>query len=366
MGCHQNSTKHRRSGKYKFGNTTKPGRRRSAHSYKNYSVELVGDTKLIFRSSPQSQDLDNKVTSVVVKRDKSSAQCYNVKSTTKGLSSNLAGCRIINLKQLSTYVHDLTLHAATCDGCRQHAQVNEEAIKLHGEINREGLASILYASCCGCSKKWNLHTSDKIKGPTGNKRWSVNLAAVWGQMATGGGAQPMNQFLSTVGIPGLPPSTFSLIEEQIGLWWKVILEEDMIKAGQEEKEIAEREGRYFQGVPAITVIADGGWSKRSHKHSYVAYSGVGIVIGKKTGKILGIGVRNKYCSTCSLAVGKNRDIPEHVCYKNWNLSSPAMEPDIILELFLEGERVHGLRYMTLVGDGDSSVLHTLHTKIPIL
>jgi ferric iron reductase protein FhuF len=32
-----------------------------------------------------------------------------------------------------------------------------------------------------------------------------------------------------------------------------------------------------------------------------------------------------------------------------------MEGDIILEGFLEAESKHGLRYMQLVGDGDSSV-----------
>ena len=32
------------------------------------------------------------------------------------------------------------------------------------------------------------------------------------------------------------------------------------------------------------VIVDGGWSKRSHKHSYNANSGVAIIIGKATGK----------------------------------------------------------------------------------
>ncbi len=55
----------------------------------------------------------------------------------------------------------------------------------------------------------------------------------------------------------------------------------MAEAGQEEKKIAEENGRFHEGVPAITVIVDGGWSKRSHKHSYNAKSGVAIIIGKE-------------------------------------------------------------------------------------
>ncbi len=80
-------------------------------------------------------------------------------------------------------------------------------------------------------------------------------------------------------------------------------------------------------MPAITVIVDGGWSKRSHRHSYNANSGVAIIIGKETGKLLFIGVRNKYCTACA----RNTPHDKHTCYKNWNKSSSEMETDILLE-----------------------------------
>ena len=48
------------------------------------------------------------------------------------------------------------------------------------------------------------------------------------------------------------------------------MDKAMLEAGKEEKRLAEERGDYHQGVPAITVIVDGGWSKRSHKHSYNA------------------------------------------------------------------------------------------------
>ena len=63
-------------------------------------------------------------------------------------------------------------------------------------------------------------------------------------------------------------------------------EESMQQAGIEEKAIVTSNERYHQGIPAITVIIDGGWSKHSHKYSYNAKSGVGIIIGKVTKKIL--------------------------------------------------------------------------------
>ena len=65
----------------------------------------------------------------------------------------------------------------------------------------------------------------------------------------------------------------------------------MLVAGEEERRLAIQNNEYHQGVPYITVIADGGWIKRSHKHTYKASGGVAIIIGKRNGKILYIGIR---------------------------------------------------------------------------
>ena len=126
------------------------------------------------------------------------------------------------------------------------------------------------------------------------------------------------------------------------------------------EEAAEESGSYHDGVPAITVIVDGGWSKRSHKHSYNAKSGVGIIIGQKTGKLLHIGVRNKYCTACTQGIPQE----QHACYKNWDASSSEMETNIILEGFKLAEQVHGVRYTRFIGDGDSSVYPTLIQNVP--
>ena len=48
-------------------------------------------------------------------------------------------------------------------------------------------------------------------------------------------------------------------------------------------------------------------------------------------------------------------MPEHHCFKNWDGSSSAMEQDIVVEGFSKSEEMHGLQYIGLIGDGDSSV-----------
>ena len=83
-------------------------------------------------------------------------------------------------------------------------------------------------------------------------------------------------------------------------------------------------------------------------HSYNAKSGVGIIIGQATGKLLFIGVRNKYCSACTQGISPD----EHKCYKNWDDSSSEMESDIILEGFKKAEATHEVRYLRFIGDGD--------------
>ena len=43
-------------------------------------------------------------------------------------------------------------------------------------------------------------TSTKVSGPIGNY-WTTNLAAVWGQMATGGGLNSLQESMSVLGVP---------------------------------------------------------------------------------------------------------------------------------------------------------------------
>ncbi len=116
------------------------------------------------------------------------------------------------------------------------------------------------------------------------------------------------------GVPVRSSKNFTDTVKSIGLWWQEQLQDLMAQAGEEEKGQAEECGDYHHGVPAITVIVDAGWSKRSHRHSHNAKSGVGIIIGQASGKILHIGVRNKYSTAHTQGVPQEK----HVCFKNWD------------------------------------------------
>lgn len=141
--------------------------------------------------------------------------------------------------------------------------------------------------------------------------------------------------------------------------------ESIVQAGKEEKALALEAGDVCDdGTTAhIKVIVDGGWSHRSHGHRYSANSGVAVIIGARTKKILHLGVRNKFCSYCEFYKSRATEIHPHKCYKNWDKASTAMEADIIVQGFQVSEEVHGLQYRILVGDGDSSVYHQVMTQV---
>lgn len=261
---------------------------------------------------------------------------------------SIEGSRIINMNMLQQHINDITIHAAKCGS----------DMKLCGE-KREGLASVFGCFCMKCGHNIQFKTSEKVRGPNGVKRWECNLAAVWGQVSSGGGHTPLQQTMGMLGVPVMAKKNYASAERGLGEWWRTQLEKSCLEAGKEEKRLAEERNDYHQGVPAITVIVDGGWSKRSHKHSYNAKSGVAIIMGLKTGKILFLGVRNKYCTACTQGV----PIESHHCYKNWECSSSEMETDILLEGFQKAEEMHGVRYMRFIGDGDSSVYPTLLNSV---
>ena len=141
---------------------------------------------------------------------------------------SLHGSRIINLDKLQQFIDQLTAHTKQCSGSQ---------IILSGE-KQAGLASIISSRCSKWSFNIPLTTSHKVHGPKGISRWEANLAAVWGQMMTGGGHSKLQETMSTLGIPVMSPKNFI----------------------------------------------------------------VGVIIGKATGKLLFIGVRNKYCTACTQGV----------------------------------------------------------------
>ena len=88
------------------------------------------------------------------------------------------------------------------------------------------------------------------------------------------------------------------------------------------------------------------------------------LLAQKLKKLLHIGIRNKYCYICQRAESVACKAEAHDFFKNWDLSSQAMEADIIVEEFLKANE-YGIRYMTLIADGDSSTYAKIQEEVPV-
>ena len=64
-------------------------------------------------------------------------------------------------------------------------------------------------------------TSRKIDGIGSGKRWQSNVAAVWGQMAAGGGHARLSEVMSALGVPVMTKKSFMATESAVNkCWWE--------------------------------------------------------------------------------------------------------------------------------------------------
>jgi hypothetical protein len=73
----------------------------------------------------------------------------------------------------------------------------------------------------------------------------------------------------------MSPATYISIENNLQLEIKYTAWDEMQKAGEKGKKLAIESGDIdIDGIPLITVVTDGQWSKRSYSTKYDALSGV--------------------------------------------------------------------------------------------
>ncbi|XP_072390322.1 uncharacterized protein [Diabrotica undecimpunctata] len=253
----------------------------------------------------------------------------------------LNGHRIVDLHYVIQWALNLQFaHSKVCT--MGNLQIIDEKHK--------GLVSTVILLCNMCGYKTEKSTENPCEQST------INYGAVWDTLSTGGTDVQLTGLLGALDIPSISYRLFHNIEIELGDKWIEGLWKSIEEAGIKERELAVAEGQLdSDGIPWTTVYCDEGWSHRSYGHSYNASSGVAVIIGKFTKKLLYLGVRNKYCSLCARYESKNEPVPLHTCCKNWQGSSTAMETSILVEGFKQSQIVHGLKFLQFIADGDSSV-----------
>ena len=88
-------------------------------------------------------------------------------------------------------------------------------------------------------------------------------------------------------------------------------------------------------------------------------AGHGSLIGKETGKVIGLGTRVKKCRVCS----GNEGSRQHDCRVNWKGSSKAMEADLAVEILNNTKEKH-FEVSTLIGDDDTTTMARIKEQVP--
>lgn len=251
------------------------------------------------------------------------------------------GRRIINISHFTKQLLEICSHGPL--GC------TPSCLTLVGEKNK-GLTSTFTFKCKMCNSKFIIDND-----ASDDNYLNLNSCAVAGAIAIGCGRSQLEEFLSAMNLPVITEHVYDYNHQLISKHWEKVAVENMLEAGKKEMEIAVSHGKINkEGFGIIDVIVDGCWCKRSYKKNYSALSGAAAIIGKNTGEILFLGVKNKYCQVCALAEKSSFEAKEHLCFKNYNGPSTSMESEILVEGFKSSIEQHGLIYSKMVSDGDSS------------
>ncbi|KAL4132332.1 hypothetical protein QTP88_009503 [Uroleucon formosanum] len=245
----------------------------------------------------------------------------------------LNGRRLIDIQFFITSIQSIQHKGFDCSFRDLHL-VNE---------TRNGFISKFVFKCNNCGINENIYNEDPK-----TKDLNINMAMVTAMVNVGQGFSQMDEICATLNMPNMCNRTYQNVHNDVYHHMHDLAWNDLAAAGKEEAKLAIEKGEVdLQGRPKIAVITDGAWSKRSYKRNYNASSGVACIVGQRTKKILFIGIRNKYCCICHRLSTLGIESKDHLCFKNWNSPSTAMEADIIVE-----------------GDGDSNVIKRLRLAKP--
>ena len=146
---------------------------------------------------------------------------------------------------------------------------------------KDGLESNFKVKCNMCNCEFKIST-DK----NGEDIMNINAAAVAGIMSIGGGFFNLEEFLSSLNVPGMSSRTYQKYHEIVSDGWKKTalrkMEESALKEAEYAKEI---NSVGASGIPIITVVAGGCWSKRSYKKYYNVLSGAAAIVGQRFGEV---------------------------------------------------------------------------------
>ena len=125
----------------------------------------------------------------------------------------------------------------------------QSSINFLGEGYHYELASVMVCQHLKCHVLFWFTTLNAIFYNSSD-RYSVNIGAVLGQIATGKGADHLMEQLTCVQVPSLSSRSFIQMERSMGTAFEAMVGENLLIVGQKEKQLAIEQGNYNNGIPA--------------------------------------------------------------------------------------------------------------------
>jgi len=172
----------------------------------------------------------------------------------------VSGRRIVDIQYIFNAIAKIRHHPFECTFLN---------LRLTKEI-QSGFLSEFHFICEICHKEEVLRTE-----PFTDELVPINLAIVASAVHNGQGYSNIEQFSASLDMPCMSNPTYQKLQKEVGEKMKCIAWDATEEAAKEEAKIAYENGDISKdGIPMISVVVDGAWSKRSYRSNYNALSGV--------------------------------------------------------------------------------------------
>lgn len=228
-------------------------------------------------------------------------------------------------------------------------------LTIERDTREYGIAVKLTVSCSNCGELRSQWSSRRVAGSATCNPFEINILAARAVQSTGNGQTALNDIFSAIGVShrGLHNKTYQhYLKTKLNPATAKACSENLAKCAAEVKQLYS--DLNFGNPGNIAVCFDGSWHTRGHS----SHIGVATVIELFTGYVLDYVVLSNFCLGCEC--GPQPDSPDyaawkaqHLCQKNTSCKAGQMEVEAAKILFQRSLSLHGLRYTTMLCDGDS-------------
>ena len=233
-----------------------------------------------------------------------------------------------------------------------------------------GFSESLHLECSSCSYKSEyVYSSPRVgSSERGDVAYEINPLMTMLAHEMGKGHEALEKVAKILGVNNMHLKTFQIHQKKLYEACEQVADENL-QAVAEVIRGAYCDSIDEDGYIDITVSYDGTW----HKRGFTSHHGVGVAIEVHTGMVIDFEVLSNFCHACALAETKyGADSVDFLswkakhedCEKNFDGSSKAMEAECAKRIWGRSSEKYGLRYTSIVSDGDASTFSVLTKESP--